>query len=86
MEISVHELPNRFFRLEKNRASLFFLLPKLFMKKKTKFSLQSPTALMTVISLQYKKISLKNYVINFPNKSRKTKTTKEAMTVPNLNK
>ena len=34
MEISVHELPNRFSRLEKNRASLFFLLPKLFMKKK----------------------------------------------------
>ena len=85
MEISVYELPNRFSRLEKNRASLFFLLPKLFMKK-TKSSLQSPTALMTVTSLQYKKISLKNYVINFPNKSRKTKTTKEAMTVPNLNK
>ena len=36
MEISVHELPNRFSRLEKNRASLFFLLPKLFMKKKNK--------------------------------------------------
>ena len=80
MEISVYELPNRFSRLEKNRASLFFLLPKLFMKK-TKSSLQSPTALMTVTSLQYK-----INVINFPNKSRNTKTTKEAMTVPNLNK
>ena len=34
MEISVHELPNRFSQLEKNRASLFFFFPKLFMKKK----------------------------------------------------
>ena len=46
MEISVHELPNRFSRLEKNRTSLFFFFPKLFMKKKTKQNLACKVLLL----------------------------------------